>query len=266
MLNQCHQLLLFILLFFSQLSLANELVFVGQDYPPFNWIEKEQLNGGMYELVQQACKKLNQTCKFQIMPLARGLKMMEDGFVDGVLSLSPNSDREAYSNFSQALIASSIIYFAKASKTTDDAKYSSKKSSLNKVKNLNDLQGYSVGVIRGSSSAKTVLKHKQSVPQLTVIEESTNEILVKKIENDRYGAKAAIAGSEDVIRFVATQNNVKLTPLINVDSQTFMVAFSKKRISTELFKDFKKVFSKMKQNGEVKKILDKYSLKISIED
>lgn len=263
MFNQFRQFLLFIVILFSQLSWANELVFVGQDYPPFNWIEQEQLNGGMLELVQQACKKLNQNCKFQIMPLARGLKMMEDGFVDGVLSLSPNRDREAYSNFSQALITSRIVYFTKAN---DEQKDLSKKTNFKKVKNLNDLQGYTVGVIRGSSSAKTVLKHKLTIPQLTVVEESTNEILVKKIDNDRYGAKSAIAGSEDVIGFVAGQNKVKLEPLLNVDSQTFMIAFSKKRISNELFKDFKKVFSQMKQNGEVKKILDKYSLKLSIED
>lgn len=240
--------LMTVLFLISSYGYSADMTFVGQEYPPFNWKEGDEIKGGMYEVVKKACEKLQHTCKFDMMPLSRALKMMETGELDGVLTLTPNADRAVYSNFSQLLIASHLTYLGK-------------KGTKQKLNSIKDLEGWTVGAVRSASSTKKVLEHKEEVKNLTVIQESNNDILVKKVDNDRYGEKGAIAGAEDMLKFVAKKNQIELETILIVENQNFMTAFSKKKVDLATYNAFKKTFSEMKKSGELKTILEKYSLK-----
>lgn len=227
---------------------AKDLHFMGQDYPPLNWQDGSKVTGAMVDVMQSACDKLKHNCKFSIVPLARANKMLEDGEVDGGLSLIATPEREAYLVFTPTIIVSRLAYLGQKGKGA-------------KLGSVEDLSGWTVGVVRGSSSSKIAMKHKEQVKTISLQEDTDNEAMVKKFMNGRFGEKSALFGSEDVLKFFAKKNQLELEPLLVLDGQSFKTAFSKKKADIEVVEAFRKTIDEMKKSGELKKILEKYSLK-----
>ena len=229
-------------------AMAKDLSFVGQDYPPFNWNEGGEVKGGMVEVLKKACDKLKHTCKFSIVPLARAVQMLEDGSVDGVMSLIPNADRAKFANFSPTIVVSNLSYFGA-------------KGKAKKIASLTDLEGWTVGAVRGSTSYKLATEHQKQVKNLTLTEEVNNETLIKKLQGGRYGDKGAIMGGDAVLEFEAKKVKLDLELVWNSDAQGFTTAFSKKSVDAATLAEFNKTLDGMKKSGEVKTILEKFSLK-----
>ncbi|MES2951005.1 MAG: transporter substrate-binding domain-containing protein [Pseudomonadota bacterium] len=228
--------------------LAKDLSFVGQDYPPFNWNEGGEVKGGMVEVMKKACEKLKHNCKFGIVPLARAMQMLEEGSIDGVLSLIPNADRAKFANFSPTLVVSNLSYFGA-------------KGKAKKVGSLNDLEGWTVGAVRASSSLKLAVANQKQLKNMTVVEEVNNETLIKKLQGDRYGDKGAIIGGDAVLEFEARKAKLDLELILGGEAQGFTTAFSKKSVDAATLAELTKTLEAMKKSGEVKTILDKFSLK-----
>lgn len=229
-------------------AVARDLNFVGQEYPPFNWSEGGEVKGGMVEVLKKACEKLKHNCKFSIVPLARGVAMLEDGTVDGVMSLIPNPDRAKFANFSPTLVVSNLAYFGV-------------KGKAKKLTGLKDLEGWTVGAVRGSTSYKLAAEHQKQIKTMTLVEEVNNETLVKKLQGGRYGDKGAIMGGDAVLEFEARKAKLDLELVWNSDAQGFTTAFSKKSVDDATLGEFNKTLEAMKKSGEVKAILTKFSLK-----
>ena len=229
-------------------AMAKDLTFVGQDYPPFNWNEGGDVKGGMVDVMRKACEKLKYNCKFSIVPLARAVQMLEDGSADGVMSLIPNADRAKFANFSPTIVVSSLSYFGA-------------KGKVKKANSLNDLEGWTVGTVRASTSHKLATEHQKQVKNLTIAEEVNNETLIKKLQGGRYGEKGAIMGGDAVLLFEAKKAKMDLELIWNSDAQGFTTAFSKKSVDAATLAELNKTLEAMKKNGEVKTILDKFSLK-----
>lgn len=231
----------------SLTSVARDMVFVGQDYPPFNYEDGGKVTGGMHDIVKKACDDLKHNCTFKIIPLARATKMMEDGEVDGVISLIANPERAVYSNFSPTIIITTVSYLGK--------------KGAPKLSTIKDLSGWTVGGVRASSSLKMVQKHNDEVKNITISEEVNNEALVLKLTSDAYGPKGAIMGSEDVLNFFAKKAKVELSPVLTLKDEEFMVAFGKKKVSADELAAFTKTLEGYKKSGTVKKMLAPYALR-----
>ena len=229
-------------------AMARDLSFVGQEYPPFNWIEGGEVKGGMVEVLKKACEKLKHTCKFSILPLARAVQMLEDGSADGVMSLIPNADRAKFANFSPTVVVSNLGYFGVKGKTR-------------KLNSLKDMEGWTVGAVRASSSLKLAIENQKQVKGMTVVEEVNNETMVKKLQGDRYGDKGAIMGGDAVLDYEAKKAKLELELVLNGEAQGFTTAFSKKSVDAATPAEFNKTLEAMKKSGEVKTILGKFSLK-----
>lgn len=227
---------------------ARELTFVGQEYPPFNWNEGGEVKGGMTEVIKSACEKLKHTCKFSIMPLARAIQMLEEGSVHGVMSLIPNEDRARYANFSPTIVVSSLAYFGVKDKTK-------------KLSALKELDGWTVGAVRGSTSHKLAAEHQKQIKGMVLVEEVNNETLIKKLQGGRYGDKGAVIGGDAVLAYEAKKAKLDLDMVLNGDAQSFTTAFSKKSVDAATLAEFTKVLEAMKKSGEVKAILSPFSLK-----
>lgn len=229
-------------------AMAKDLSIVGQEYPPFNWSEGGEVKGGMVEVMKKACEKLKVNCKFGIVPLARAVKMLEEGTADGVMSLIPNAERATYANFSPTLVVSNLAYFGAKGKAKP-------------VSALKDLEGWTVGAVRASSSLKIALENQKQVKNMTVVEEVNNETLVKKLQADRYGDKGAIIGGDAVLAYEAKKAKLDLALVLNGEAQGFATAFSKKSVDAASFAELTKTLDAMKKSGEVKTILDKFGLR-----
>lgn len=229
-------------------AMAKDLSIVGQEYPPFNWSEGGEVKGGMVEVMKKACDKLKYNCKFGIVPLARAVKMLEEGTADGVMSLIPNAERATYANFSPTLVVSNLAYFGAKGKAKP-------------VSALKDLEGWTVGAVRASSSLKIALENQKQVKSMTVVEEVNNETLVKKLQADRYGDKGAIIGGDAVLAHEAKKAKMELALVLNGEAQGFVTAFSKKSVDAPTYAELTRTLEAMKKSGEVKAILDKFGLR-----
>ena len=229
-------------------AISKDLTIVGQDYPPFNWSEAGVVKGGMVDVLKKACEKLKFNCKFSIVPLPRGLQMLEDGSADAVMSLIPNAERAGYAQFSPTLVVQSMGYFGA-------------KGKVKPVASLKDLSGWTIGAVRGSSSFKIATEHQKQVKNLTLVEEVSNDTMIKKLQGDRYGDKGAVIGGEAVLQYDANKAKLELELVFSAEAQGFTTAFSKKSVDAQTFADISKTLDAMKKSGELKAILEKYSLK-----
>lgn len=236
------------ILFISTPALAKDLSFLGQDYPPLNWVEAGEVKGGMFEVMNKACEKLKHNCKFSIVPLARAMKMLEAGTTDGVMSLIPNAERAVYANFSPVIVTTNLTYFGL-------------KGKVKKVDSLRDLEGWTVGAVRASTSLKIAIENQKQIKSMTIVEESHNKQMILKLQAGRYGEKGAIFGAEAVLEYEAKKHQVELEAILIDTSQGFTTAFSKKNVDAQIFDDFARTLEAMKKSGEMKLILDKFNLK-----
>lgn len=235
-------------MFISAPTLANDLVFVGQDYPPFNWVEAGEVKGGMVEVMNKACEKLKYNCKFAIVPLARGIRMLEAGTADGVMSLIPNAERAVYADFSPTIAVTNLTYFGL-------------KGKVKKVDSLKDLEGWTVGAVRASTSLKIARENQKQLKSMNIVEETHNKQMILKLQAGRYGEKGAIFGGAAVLEFEAKKHQVELEAVLIDTNQGFTTAFSKKSVDAQTFADFNTTLETMKKSGEIKLILDKFDLK-----
>lgn len=75
---------------------AKDFLFVGQDYPPFNYLEGKEVKGGTVDVIKVVCNRLKHRCGFRVgVPLARALDMFKKNQVDGFLSLVPSEERKS---------------------------------------------------------------------------------------------------------------------------------------------------------------------------
>jgi len=236
-----------LLLSLSTMTAAKEFHFAGQDYPPFNWEENGQVTGGMVDVMRKVCNELKHKCHFTIVPLARAMKMLEEGNIDGVLSLIPNPERQVYAYFSPAIIVTDMSYLGV--------------KGASKVSTIKELAGWNIGAVRSSSSLKMAKKHNAEVKTLIINEEVDNETMVKKLGGGRYGKQGAIIGAEGVLGYLAKKNNIEIEPVLKLEPQEFMVAYSKKKISENELETLKTTVEKLKKDGTLKSILDKYGLR-----
>jgi polar amino acid transport system substrate-binding protein len=227
---------------------AKDLFFVGQEYPPFNWSEGSEVKGGVVEVMKMACERLEHHCKFGIVPLARGISMLKNGTADGVMSLIPNSDRTAFSLFSPTLVVSNVGYFGV-------------KGKVKKLANLKELEGWTVGAVRASSSLKIAAGNQKQLKNMTLEEEVNTETMLKKLQHNRYGEKGVIIGDNAVLAYEAKKLDMELELVLDGEAQAFMTAFSKKSVDAKTFADFTKTLDAMKKSGEVKAILAKFGLR-----
>ncbi len=233
----------------SSFSHSKEYKFIGQDYEPFNWLENDKMQGGMFEVVRTACLKMKVSCSFDILPMKRVTKMLEDGATDGVLSLIQNSDREKYSVLSTPIINSSMSLHA------------IKNSYPKKVK-LADFKNATIGVTSSSSAAKMAEKIKEEYNDITIVYEVSLVTTIKKLSARRYGLTGLGMANEDVAKVFIKKSNIEnVEAIYHVDSSDFGVAFSKVNIDHLFIDKFNKTIISMKKSGEIKKLLKPFGLK-----
>ncbi|MDT8991818.1 transporter substrate-binding domain-containing protein [Curvibacter sp. APW13] len=232
----------------STTVMAKDLTLVAQEYPPFNWSEGGELKGGMVEVMKRVCERLKYQCTFSSVPLARGIMMLQDGSADGMLSLIPNAERSAYAHFSPTVVVSKVSYFGARDK-------------FPKVHALKDLDGWTVGGVRASSSLNIAKEHQKEATHMTLIDENNNETLVKKLQAGRYGEKGAIIGGDAVLAHEAAKIKLDLDVVLEGVPQNFVNAFSKKSVDTQTMAQITKAIVEMKKSGEIKTILSSFGLK-----
>ena len=242
--------LLITIIFFSSLSArARDFLIAGQQSPPFFSENKKQFEGGMFDAMKEVCAEMKFNCKFELIVPARAFKMLEEGTVDAVVNIVPTEERSVYTHFAPPIISSNMVYMAHPDKKVP------------KMASIKDLAGWNVAAVRKTNSLLNAQKHQSEVKSMVISEVTDNETLVEKLLNDQYGPKTLIIGPEDVLNYIAEKKKIKLDSILVADELPLTVGFSKKKVPAAEAGALDQAISKLKANGTIKKVLDRYQLR-----
>lgn len=130
----CHIMLLFAL---SGTSFAETLLFVTTDFPPAVIIEQGNIKGTDTDVVREICRVLGIEPEISIVPWARALKEVQDGDAAAIYSPKDTDERREY------------LYFTTEPINSERVVAVARKEDSITITTLNDLNGKSVGIVRG---------------------------------------------------------------------------------------------------------------------
>lgn len=244
---------------FSTTTTARDLNFAMQDYPPFYFQESQEKNhfkGAAIEVTKTICDQLKIHCSFNVITFARLLVDLKANAVDGapfiVNDPQNNPERTAFINFSTPIFLSNYSYMG----IKGDSKHPQK---------IEDLSGWTIGVVRNSYGEKLSKKATQIVKDMVIMPETTVTAALNKLQNNRYGAhnKSGILFSEDVALYYAKSMGMdNLVTLFTPEKKIYSIGFSKK-VDAQTLQDFNKAIDEMKKSGALKKIANDYGVMLA---
>lgn len=221
------------------------------EYPPFIYRENNNNKGIIYDIVIDAFRRSNVIAIVEILPVKRGLSMVEDGRVDAYFSLKRTPERINKLLFTPTPIVKQDFYIFTLN---DNIKFDGKIESLSQYKiglQCNTSYGKLI-----DSAIKSNILNKIDCAQNT--ESNMKKLLAKRVDL----VISSIDVGYETLERLKIKNIKTVTP--KVDSIESFIAFTKVRDNSELAINFDREFNKMKYDGTIKNIRSKYKHDVSI--
>ncbi|MGH4120405.1 methyl-accepting chemotaxis protein [Clostridium sp.] len=225
---------------------CDKLVVATSPYPPFIiYNEKDKsLSGVDIEIIKEIYKRNNIDVEFKITTWNTSLKMVEEGLSDILPTISYNSKRENFLDFTEAYRDTSKYVFL------------TRKDSNVKINNFNDLYKYKIGVIKDYNYSNKFSNDKK----INKIENANEDTMFDKL----------IKGQVDTIlindfsgKYYSKTNKLgnllmeQETSFEEKDSDT-RLGFSKVNNLSVNIKQFEDGYKQLKEDGTIDKIIKKY--------
>ena len=234
--------MIFFMLIISSFTFAKgqDKLIVGTDateFQPFEYMENGEITGFDIELIKEIGKVLGKEVEFKNISFSGLLPALQVGKLDAVIAgLTVTDERKKYINFSESYYTSKQLIIVNKNN--------------NKIKSLDDLEGYKVGVVLGCTGdlLGTEMKDKIELNRYNTTSQCIIALNHNKID-------AIILDSEPAKNFVKHNKKLKL---INNDAakEEYAIAISKK--DKELLNDINYGLNTLKENGVYKKLSEKY--------
>lgn len=232
---------------------ARDLTFAMQDYPPFYYEENHEVKGAAQEITQKACDLLKIHCKFQVLTLARTFIQLRTGEIDGSPGLindpKNNPERLAFINFSVPYLQSQQAYMGI-------------KGITQPLQKVEDLEGWTIGTVRNSTSENILRKTQLQTRNINPIIEINIANAINKLAMKHYGTpnKAALLFNEDVVFYYAKKMGIDhVVTLLPQNKTRYSTGFSKQS-GQDTVQSFDDAIKTLFKNGELQKIADRYHL------
>ncbi len=235
-------------------SWAQELKFTTQDFPPFSYNINGVVSGPAVDIIRRVCAEMNTPCSFRLLPWSRAQNEVKTGKANGMFIIGWNERRAEWVHFTPPIMKTEYGFFVNIDNPLEFAGPS-------------DIVGYMVGVYGPSNTANSLVKIQTSMTEdgleaITVDMRPDDESGFKKLARGRLDsvysnrdvgfALIAKLGLTDKIRYSGPQRKLK-----------YYVGFSMAHNDMTVLEDFDAAYRKLHQSGEVKKILDKYSMEVA---
>lgn len=220
---------------------ATKIKLVTENYPPFNMEESGKIVGMSTDILKELLKRENIEYSLELFPWARSYKMGMEEKDTVVYSTTRTPEREALFKWVGPLVSNDWVFFAK-------------KGSSIKINSLDDARKYSVGGYNGDATSEFLLKEK--------FEKGKN---LQLATNDKQNALKLEAGRIDLWAtgsqlgpwIAKTEKTGKVVPLYTFKKTEMYAAFNKD-FDAALIKKLNDTLDKMKKEGFVNKVYDKY--------
>lgn len=234
--------MIFFMLIISSFTFAKgqDKLIVGTDateFQPFEYMENGEITGFDIELIKEIGKVLGKEVEFKNISFSGLLPALQVGKLDAVIAgLTVTDERKKYINFSESYYTSKQLIIVNKNN--------------NKIKSLDDLEGYKVGVVLGCTGdlLGTEMKDKIELNRYNTTSQCIIALNHNKID-------AIILDSEPAKNFVKHNKKLKLINN-NAAKEEYAIAISKK--DKELLKDINYGLNTLKENGIYKKLSEKY--------
>ncbi|MGG0274129.1 transporter substrate-binding domain-containing protein [Bacillus rhizoplanae] len=212
------------------------------DYKPFEYVDakkSEDIIGFDIDVINYISKELGYKVKIKDMDFSGLLASLEAGKVDFVMAgLTPTAERKKNADFTDIYFTSKNVIISKEGSN---------------IKTLQDLQGKKVGVQTGSIQEE---KAKDLQKQVSFQSEGRDRIpeLIQEIQAGRFDAIIL----EDTVAKGYLEKNKELKSVEipeAADEAGSAIALPKNSDKTA---EFNKVIKKMKENGEMDKLVKKW--------
>ena len=234
---------LFLLLVTTTAS-CKPLELVSTEFAPYVFTEKGQIRGVNVDLLKAIFKQMNMEIHIKIIPWARALYILQNGYADAVFPLFKTRERTLYTDYSDAFTTENTSLFVL------------KNAPIQWNGNLNDLSGYRFGRVRGYSSGPKIDRFiKNNTIRLDEVNKTENNI--KKLLAGRFDI---MIEAEYVALFelqkMGRSDDVRMLAVIQKNLS--YLGFSKKRKHLSIISRFNEILKKMKKDGTYQRIVDNF--------
>lgn len=220
---------------------APKIKLVTENYPPFNMDEGGKITGISTEIMQELLKRANIEYSLELFPWARSYKMGMEEKDTVVYSTTRTPEREALFKWVGPLVSNDWVFFAK-------------KGTSIKINSLEDAKKYSVGGYNGDAASEFLIKEKfEKGKSLQLATNDKQNAL--KLEAGRIDLWAT--GSQIGPWIAKTEKTGKVVPLYTFKKTEMYAAFNKD-FDDATIKKLNETLEKMKKEGFINKIYDKY--------
>lgn len=236
------------------LSQGTELLMVTLEHPPHSFSTNGKVTGASTEMLQRILTKLGYTPVFQLLPWQRSQLMIESGEACGIYTYSQTPQRLAAAYYSNPVSFTSDVLFKR-------------KSNAITWKTFADLRPYRVGASERYNYPTVFLESAQK-GEFTleyVYGENANLQNLRKLKDKRIDLFIC---NPDVCGYIIKTKTPEFNDLDYVETlvaplRTFHVGFSKKWPNGKQIRDkFNNQFENLLKSGELKKIYDRYGMKV----
>lgn len=236
--------ILLINMFFSIALVAMDkpLMFVCEEYPPYEYQVGNSAQGMDIEIIDLVCKHANIPYAIKFYPWERCLKMIKEGNADVIFGILKNKERQGVLDYPEQPVA------------YDKRILLSKKNIPYSIREFNDLKDKKIGIVRGYA-------YSSQFDQSTIFSRdisSSSKMMVDKLNANRM---ETIAINEYVAKFIIGRNQwaeYKVHPFV-ITLEPLYTAFSKKSVRAGIyFKRYSESMKELEKSGEINKIRNKY--------
>lgn len=231
-------------------GMKDNLVIGLLEYPPYIKIDNTSYSGMAVEIINESFSRMNQKKSFVLYPIARSLNALEEGEIDGFFSIKKTPEREKTLIFpKEYLFSQDYVFFI-----NKDSFYKYD-GSFNSIRNLK------IGVVNAVSYGSifdTAVKNKilKNLDYANNFESSFKKLMTKRIDIMICSKMVGI----EFIKKLGLENKVVISGPI-VETTYSYIAFSNKKEYINLADSFDKAIQKMRKDGTLKRIQQKYLLK-----
>ncbi|MGD9949852.1 MAG: substrate-binding periplasmic protein [Desulfobulbus sp.] len=204
-----------------------EIVIATLEYPPFIYSEENQVKGPIVDKINDVFDKMGVRVNIQMLSIARGLLMVENGDVDAYFSLKKTPEREKKLLFTKVpLIQQPFVFFAKTG------------SSIEWNGDVNSIKNYRIGVVSKTSYGKIFDGYVKNNVITNIDESRSFELNIKKLIAGRVDLviNSYDVGKHLLDKYDAGSKIVSLNPPVEIVNS--YLAFTKVRNYTDLANQF----------------------------
>ena len=218
---------------------------VTQHFPPFSYIEQNEVDGPARALIDRVCEAIKQSCRHQLLPWERAQKLVQLGRADGMYVIGANAERDGWVDYSVPLLRTEYGFFVRG----DDP--------LHKL-DAESLGGYRVGALAASNTLNSLRTLQQQGLGFEIVELTDSATAFRMLDAGRLDA---VYSNREVGRVLIRQSGYRQLHYALAHRQLdYFVGFNAAQLPPGWVERFNKALLELQRQGVHRAILKAYGL------